>query len=163
MWGGQRPPHRCRRRLGLAREVVPGMAAVVDRSDDRRPWPARVTAGLTAAPAVAVAVVCCGMPLAWMAGALCLNPAVWRELELTRWRAGLLGRTLGYNGAAAVIATAMGLPAGLVLGRSRSWLSRVLWVLLPAALLMPSLSYAYGWSQFGRLLREWVYAGSGWV
>ena len=88
---------------------------------------------------------------------------MWRELQLTRWRADLLGRTLGYNGAAAAIAAVMGLPAGLVLGRGRGLLSRFLWVLLPAALLMPSLSYAYGWAQLVRLLREWLYDGSGWV
>ena len=113
----------------------------------------RLTAGLTAAPAVVIAVVCCAMPLAWMAGAMCLNPAVWHELRLTQWRAGLLERTIGYNGVAAIIATAMGLPAGLVLGRGRGWLAKLLWVLLPAALLMPSLSYAYGWSQFVRICR----------
>ena len=108
---------------------------------------------LTAAPAVLIAVVCCAMPLAWMVGAMCLNPDVWRELQVTQWRAALLERTIGYNGAAAIIATAMGLPAGLVLGRGRGWLARFLWVLLPAALLMPSLSYAYGWSQFVRICR----------
>ena len=113
----------------------------------------RLAATLTATPAVVVAVICCVMPLAWMVGALCLNPDVWRELRLTQWRAGLLERTLGYNGVAAILATAMGLPAGLVLGRGKGWLSRFLWVLLPAALLMPSLSYAYGWSQFVRQCR----------
>ena len=123
----------------------------------------RFTSVLTASPAVLIAVVCCLMPLAWMGGAMALNPDVWRELRLTQWRAGLLERTIGYNGVAAILATGMGLPAGLVLGRGRGLLSRFLWVLLPAALLMPSLSYAYGWSQFVRLLREWVYDGSGWV
>ncbi len=128
------------------------------RGPGERAWAAAV-----AAPAVAVCVVCCLMPLAWMAGAMALNPAVWRELRLTAWRAGLLERTLGYNGAAAVLATAMGLPAGLVLGRGRGLLSRFLWVLLPAALLMPSLSYAYGWTQVVRLARDWTFDGSGWV
>ncbi len=129
--------------------------AVSNPATEPRPsrWPDAIASGLTAAPAVAVAVVCCVMPLAWMVGAMCLNPDVWRELRLTQWRAGLLGRTLGYNGVAAVLATAMGLPAGLVLGRGRGWLSRLLWVVLPAALLMPSLSYAYGWSQFVRQCR----------
>ncbi len=72
----------------------------------------RLTSALTAAPAVAIAVVCCGMPLAWMAGAMCLNPDVWRELRLTQWRAGLLERTLGYNGVAAVLATRWGCRPG---------------------------------------------------
>ena len=136
---------------------------MVNGVDESKTLGERVATVLTAAPAVAIAIVCCGLPLVWMLGAVCLNPAVWRELELTRWRAGLLGRTLGYNGGAAVLATLMGLPAGLVLGRGRGWLARVLWVVLPSALLMPSLSYAYGWSQFVRLLREWTYDASGWA
>jgi ABC-type glycerol-3-phosphate transport system permease component len=40
-----------------------------------------------------------------------------------------------------------------MLGRGRGWLARILWVLLPAALLMPSLSYAYGWSQVMRIVQ----------
>jgi ABC-type Fe3+ transport system permease subunit len=93
------------------------------------------------------------MPLAWMLGAIIANPVVRTELKMTSFRAALLARTLGYNGTAAVIATLMGLPAGIVLGRGRGALAKILWLLLPAALLMPSLSYAYGWSQFVRLTR----------
>ena len=115
-----------------------------------------MTAVLTAAPAAVIVVVCAGLPLAWMAGVLGSNPDVWRELVPTRWRLGLIGRTLGYNAAAGVIATAMGLPAGLVLGRGRGLLARLLWAVLPAALLMPSLSYAYGWSQVVRVIRPLV-------
>ncbi len=88
-----------------------------------------------------------------------LHPEVRSELALTRFRAELLGRTLGYNGAAAILATAMGLPAGLVLGRGRGRIARLLWVLLPAALLLPSLAYAYGWKQLVRLCMpgfDWV-------
>ncbi len=114
------------------------------------------SAVFTAAPAVAIAFVCCLMPLVWMAGAVLLNPDVRSEIWLTEFRAGLLLRTVGYNGAAALIATAMGLPAAVVLGRGRGWLARVLWLVLPVALLMPSLSYAYGWSQCLRLLQMFV-------
>jgi iron(III) transport system permease protein len=78
---------------------------------------------------------------------------VGRDLQLSAFRFHLLARTLLYNGAVALLATAMGLPAALVLGRGRGRLSKVLWAILPAALLMPSLAYAYGWSQFVRLLR----------
>lgn len=93
------------------------------------------------------------MPLLWMAVVLLANPTVRDEFSVSAFRAGLLGRTLGYNAAAAVIATLMGLPAGFVLGRGRGVLARVLWVVLPAALLMPSLSYAYGWAQCVRMIR----------
>ncbi len=131
--------------------------------------PLRASDILTAGPSVVLAFVCCVMPIAWMVGALCLNPDVWREVWLTPWRAGLLARTLGYNGIAAIIATTMGLPAGLVLGRGRGVMAKVLWVLLPAALLMPSLSYAYGWSQVVRILRPALqpigvtFAPAGWA
>jgi ABC-type Fe3+ transport system permease subunit len=108
---------------------------------------------LTACPATIIAIICCAMPLLWMLGAIIANPTVRSELRMTQFRAALLERTICYNGAAAVIATIMGLPAGLVLGRGRGWLAKVLWIILPAALLMPSLSYAYGWSQFVRLAR----------
>jgi ABC-type Fe3+ transport system permease subunit len=116
-------------------------------------WPAI----FTASPAALIAFVCCVMPLTWMVGAMVLNPEVRHELRLTDFRMQLLERTLGYNGIAAIIATIMGLPAGFVLGRGRGWLARILWVLLPAALLMPSLSYAYGWSQFVRIVQAFLY------
>jgi ABC-type Fe3+ transport system permease subunit len=108
----------------------------------------------TAAPAALIAIVCCVMPLTWMLWVVIDNPQVRHELLLTQFRAHLLERTLEYNGLAAILATLMGIPAALVLGRGRPWLSRIMWVLLPSALLMPSLSYAYGWSQLVRLLQD---------
>ena len=95
--------------------------------------------------------LCSALPLAWMTGALLLHPEVRNELALSQFRAALLGRTLGYNASAAILATAMGLPAGIVLGRGRGIVARLMWVLLPAALLLPSLAYAYGWKQLVRL------------
>ena len=89
-----------------------------------------------------------------MAWAILLHPEVRSEFSLSVFRIQLLGRTLGYNALAAIIATAMGLPAGIVLGRGRGLFSKVLWVLLPAALLLPSLSYAYGWAQLVRMMRN---------
>jgi ABC-type Fe3+ transport system permease subunit len=106
-----------------------------------------------ALPAVAIVLVCCVVPLAWMAVAIVANPQVRHELALDPFRTELLARTIGYNGAAALIATAMGLPAAFVLGRGRGLFARVLWVVMPAALLMPSLSYAYGWSQVTRIIQ----------
>ena len=111
----------------------------------------------TAVPAILVFGICSGLPLLWMAGAVVFaSPQVRAELHLTSFRAELLARTIGYNGAAAILATLMGLPAAFVLGRGRGWIAKALWVLLPAALLMPSLSYAYGWSQGVRLLRVFL-------
>jgi len=44
------------------------------------------------------------LPLAWMVVVVVANPAVRNEFSLSAFRAALLGRTLGYNAAAAVIA-----------------------------------------------------------
>ncbi len=109
---------------------------------------------LTALPALLIVGVCSGLPLLWMIGAaIFASPAVRAELHITSFRAHLLLRTLGYNGLAAVLATVIGLPAAFVLGRGRGIFAKVMWVVLPAALLMPSLSYAYGWSQVARMIR----------
>ena len=112
---------------------------------------------LTGLPAVLIVSVCSGLPLLWMAGAIIFaSPDVRAELHLTSFRLQLLLRTFAYNGLAALIATAMGLPAAFVLGRGRGLVGKLMWVVLPAALLMPSLSYAYGWSQAARLLRVFL-------
>jgi ABC-type Fe3+ transport system permease subunit/sugar lactone lactonase YvrE len=73
-------------------------------------------------------------------------------MKLTWFRAGLLGRTVLYNGAAAVLATLMALPAALVVGRGRGWTVWAIMLILPLALIMPSISYTYGWLQFFRLM-----------
>ena len=96
--------------------------------------------------------VCCVLPLGWMALQLVGNPSTLRALVPDAFHARLLGRTLGYNGAVAVLATLMALPAALVLGRGRGLAATLLWFALPVALLMPSIAYAYGWSQFLRIL-----------
>ncbi len=118
--------------------------------------PLRSGAVLAGAPAVLIVTICSVLPLAWMCVVLLANPQVRSELWPTVWRTELLGRTLGYNAMAAIIATAMGLPAAFVLGRGRGLLTRVLWVVLPAALILPSLSYAYGWSQGVRIVRPFL-------
>src|SRR5207248_4277037 len=96
--------------------------------------------------------ICCGLPLLWLVAQVALNPHVLVELRLDSFRLHLLGRTLLYNGAAAAIATAMAIPAGIVLGRGRGLFAKALWFALPISLLLPSLAYAYGWKQFFRLI-----------
>ena len=119
----------------------------------------RASSLLAASPAVFVVSIASVLPLGWMAMVILANPAVRREFHLDAFRMELLGRTVGFNAAAAVIATLMGLPAGFVLGRGRGLFAKLLWVILPAALLLPSLSYAYGWSQFVRILQPYLRAG----
>ncbi|HTW94216.1 MAG TPA: hypothetical protein VMD30_05460 [Tepidisphaeraceae bacterium] len=107
---------------------------------------------ISAAPAAMIVGVCCLSPLLWMIAVMLANPEVRSELHPSAFRFALLGRTLGYNAAAAVIALLLGLPAAFVLGRGRGLLAKLLWVIIPSALLLPSLSYAYGWSQCCRLV-----------
>lgn len=133
--------------------VVLASRAHLPKAWHRSRWWEHAWSFVVAAPAVALVAVCCGLPLGWIVGVLLTNPAVRRDVAPSAFRMELLLRTLGYNGAVAVLATAMSLPAALVLGRGRGALAKVLWVVLPAALLMPSLAYAYGWSQFVRLAR----------
>jgi iron(III) transport system permease protein len=101
--------------------------------------------------AVALVVVCIVLPLLWLAAQLLLNLAVHADLLPDRFRLGLVARTLFYNLAAGVVATLLALPAAWVLGRGRGAMVTLLWVLLPCALLMPSLVFAYGWQQCLRL------------
>lgn len=64
----------------------------------------------------------------------------------------ILARTVLYNGAAALLATLIAIPAALVIGRGRGVLARLITVVLPLALVMPSISYTCGWLQFFRLI-----------
>lgn len=80
------------------------------------------------------------------------DPKHIRQVIPTPFYIGLLWRTLFYSAGVAILALILAIPAALVLGRGRGWFTPVLWFLLPAALLMPSITYAYGWSQFLRLI-----------
>jgi ABC-type Fe3+ transport system permease subunit/sugar lactone lactonase YvrE len=96
--------------------------------------------------------LCCLLPLAWIILQFVINPTTLRELHIDAFRAQLLSRTLIYNGAVAIVATLLALPAAIVLGRGRGLLAAILWFILPISLLLPSLTFAYGWKQFLRLL-----------
>src|SRR5437870_2391223 len=96
--------------------------------------------------------ICSGLPLLWLGGQIVGNPHLLADAWPDAFRLKLLGRTLLYNAATALMASAMGVPVGIVLGRGRGVVARLMWILLPVSLLLPSLAYAYGWSQFFRLL-----------
>jgi len=104
-------------------------------------------------PTALIVLVCSGLPLAWLAWQVVANPSVLVEAWPDTFRLKLLARTLLYNGAAAILATVLALPVGIVLGRGRGVIAKALWVALPVSLLLPSITYAYGWSQFFRLIR----------
>src|SRR4051794_38717100 len=74
---------------------------------------------LVSLPVWLVVLLCSGLPLAWLLLTIVTNPHVLRDAWPDLFRAKLLGRTLLYNGATALIAGAMGVPVGLVLGRGR--------------------------------------------
>lgn len=108
-----------------------------------------------------VILICCVLPLAWLAWQILSDPRVLIESWPDTYRLSLLGRTLLYNGAVAVIAVLLGLPVGLALGRGHGRATRILWIALPVSLLLPSLTYAYGWSQFFRLIDAHPRPGGG--
>lgn len=96
--------------------------------------------------------LCCGLPLLWLIAQTLRHPAALEGLlRLDPFHLRLLARTLAYNGGVAVLATLLALPAAAVVGRGRGWAAIVLAFALPVSLLMPSIAYAYGWSQFLRL------------
>ena len=132
----------------VAQTMVP-VDSARDSMQAGTPLPPKVAA---AAPVWIIVLVCSGLPLAWLAWQVITNPAVLVEAWPDWFRLRLLARTLGFNGAAAGIATLLGLPVGIVLGRGRGIVAKILWVALPVSLLLPSLTYAYGWSQFLRLM-----------
>lgn len=109
---------------------------------------------MVALPAAMLLGAACVLPLGWLVVTLLGNAEVRGELGLSSFRLALLARTMLYGISVAVLATLIALPAALVLGRGPAWLRKLLWVVLPAGLLMPSLAYAYGWAQFVRLWRE---------
>jgi ABC-type Fe3+ transport system permease subunit len=96
------------------------------------------------------------LPLVWLIGQVLFHPVAWAELRLTAFRIRLLGRTLLYNGVVATLALLLALPAALVVGRGRGIAARVLAFMLPLPLLLPSITYAYGWSQVLRLADVWM-------
>ena len=90
--------------------------------------------------------------MAWIVLQLALNRATWSELHLDPFRLHLIARTIGYNSCVAIVATLLAIPCAIVLGRGRGWVAQLLWLVLPISLLIPSLTFAYGWKQFLRLV-----------
>jgi ABC-type Fe3+ transport system permease subunit len=99
----------------------------------------------------AVVSVCCLAPLGWIAWQVVSHPGVFVELAPDWFRMKLLLRTVVYNLGAGVIALVLALPVAAVIGRGRGWMVVVSALSMPLVLLMPSIVYAYGWSQFFRL------------
>ena len=110
------------------------------------------SAALAAAPLWAIVGVCCALPLGWMAWQVVSRPEVLAGVKWSGFQWRLLGRTVLYNGAVAVLATGLGMPAALVVGRGRGWASRMIVLVLPLGLLVPSIVYTYGWMQVFRLM-----------
>src|SRR4051812_42656037 len=103
------------------------------------PQPARTRARALAIPIWGVVGVCCLLPVIWMVVQVAGHPQAWGELRLDSYRIGLVRRTLVYNLSAAVLATLLALPAAIVLGRGRGWIAKLLWIVLPVSLLIPSI------------------------
>ena len=119
---------------------------------NQRPKTGNAARLLAAVPLWLIVGLCCLLPMVWMAMQVAQTPSMLLGVRWSSFRAALLGRTLLYNGVVAVLATAMALPAAIVVGRGRGWLARGLTLLLPLALVVPSIVYTYGWMQVFRLL-----------
>ncbi len=119
--------------------------------------------GRIAASAVVwlIAGACCVAPIVWIVIQLAFNPIAMRELRVDSFRINLIARTLVYNVAAAIVATLLAIPAAIALGRGRGILARSLWLVLPISLLLPSLTFAYGWKQWFRLAQFELEPASG--
>jgi len=117
-----------------------------------QPERGKIRAAGTSVTLWSLILVCCGLPLIWLLVQIVLNPRSMLALHLDSFRLRLLARTLLYNGSAALIATLIALPAGIVLGRGRGFFAAALWFVLPISLLLPSLAFAYGWKQFFRMI-----------
>lgn len=94
------------------------------------------------------------LPLLWVLWTLLSTPGIWTATILDPFRLKLLANTLLYNALVGLLATFLAIPAALALGRGQPWVRHLAWCILPAGLLMPSIAFGYGWSQFFRLLRE---------
>ncbi len=137
----------------LPKHTAPGHAPPpAGRGDASARHTARSSTFAISLPILIVVSLCAGLPLAWLGWQILTNPQVLSEFRPDAFRLALLGRTLLYNGAVAIIATLLGIPAALVLGRGRGIVQRILFFALPVSLLLPSITYAYGWSQFLRLV-----------
>ncbi|HEY7119428.1 MAG TPA: 6-bladed beta-propeller [Tepidisphaeraceae bacterium] len=111
----------------------------------------------------AVFLVCCALPVAWMIWALVTTPSAWAALRPPVFHLKLLGRTLLYNSVVAFTATALAIPVAIVLGKGRGWVARGLTFVLPTALLLPSIVYAYGWMQVLRNTNEFLRDHGQWL
>jgi len=98
-----------------------------------------------------VFAVCCGLPLGWLLVQLVSYPVAWAEFWVDEYRLNLIGRTILFNGSAALVAMALATPVALMLGRGRGLLATLCWIVLPVSLLIPSIVFGYGWKQALRL------------
>jgi len=110
---------------------------------------------LLTAAGVLIVLVACVFPLGWIAVSIATFPLRFASIDLP-----LLGLTLLYNLLAAVIAMAIALPIGVVLGKDRFIRTRLLWVIVPTSLLLPSMAMTYGWTQSLRLVGVVLAPGS---
>ena len=146
-----RPPRQPRKMPECGAEARMGWKAAP--SSEGAVMAPRLRRALLATPVGLVVAVCCVLPLAWLLWQILANPSGRRRRAGAASNCDCLARTLAYSAAAAV-ATAVVLPAAVVLGRGRGWVATVMWFALPVSLLMPSIAYAYGWSQFLRIARD---------
>jgi ABC-type Fe3+ transport system permease subunit/DNA-binding beta-propeller fold protein YncE len=119
-----------------------------DRRDRQECLPHQISAG---AIVWIISILCCALPLGWMVVALFSSPGAMAALHPIGFHLHLLARTLLYGFAVALLASGLALPVAVVLGKGRNLIAGVLGFVLPIALLLPSIVYAYGWLQVLRI------------
>ncbi len=99
----------------------------------------------------ATILLCCGLPIVWMAYQLITHPDIWREAVPDAFRWKLIARTFGFSILASALASAISIPIAISLGTAGQLvgtagrLVRALWFILPVPLLVPSVVITYGW------------------
>ncbi len=99
----------------------------------------------------AVMGVCAGLPAAFLLWLIAMHPGALVELPGDPFRLRLLGLTALYSLGAGVIALLLALPGAVVIGLGGRRQAAVAAGVYGMLLLLPSLTYAYGWSQFLRM------------
>jgi ABC-type Fe3+ transport system permease subunit len=99
---------------------------------------------------VLLVLTLCGLPLLW--SAILAGGAIGGvSIELAvQWP--VVWRTIFLNAVSATIAVLLATPVGITLAMSRTKWRSLLWLLLPAPLLMPSIVMTYGWANLLSLL-----------
>jgi iron(III) transport system permease protein len=109
--------------------------------------------------AVAVFVVCCVLPLAWLlAATLSASSGAFAAVALDSRQRGLLYNTTILGAGTAALATALGAPLGIALARVPMRRKALVRLVAGAPVLLPPYVVALAWVSLGGMRSEWTYS-----